>query len=80
MTAAHYMEEDQSQISRKLLLAPAERALLRLMVAGYSLEEASSALGLSPPEARSTLKVLQVRCGVSNFTRLIVLAILKAWV
>ena len=57
-----------------------ERALLRLMVNGYTSEEASAALGIAPPEAHSTLQHLQDRCGVSNFTRLIVLAILNAWV
>lgn len=78
--AACVMEEDHRQTASKLLLTPAERALLRLLVSGCSLEEASASLGLSPSEAYAAMKNLQTRCGVSSFTRLIVLAILNAWV
>ncbi len=74
------IDEDYSQSPTKLQLTPVERALMRLMVNGYTSEEASAALGMAPPEAHSTLKHLQTRCGVSNFTRLVVLAILNAWV
>jgi len=73
-------EEEQDRPATKLQLTPVERALLRLMVNGYTSEEASAALGIAPHETYSTLTQLQTRCGVSNFTRLIVLAILNAWV
>ena len=73
-------EEEQDRPATKLQLTPVERALLRLMVNGYTSEEASAALGIAPHETYSTLTQLQARCGVSNFTRLIVLAILNAWV
>ena len=78
--ATFLMEEEQDRPVTKLQLTPVERALLRLMVNGYTSEEASAALGIAPLETYSTLKQLQIRCGVSNFTRLIVLAILNAWV
>jgi len=59
---------------------PVERALLRLLVSGYALGEAAPSLGLSPLEARVLLGELQRRVGVSSETRLIVLAVLNAWV
>ena len=61
-------------------LTPLERALLRLLVSGYTLEEASPSLGLSLPEARRLLTALGERHGVSSDTRLIVLAVLNSWV
>jgi DNA-binding CsgD family transcriptional regulator len=78
--ATFQTDEEQGRPSPKPELTPVERALLRLMVNGYTSEEASAALGMAPAEAHSTLKHLQTRCGVSNFTRLIVLAVLNAWV
>lgn len=74
------MKEKYDQTPIKLQLTPVERALMRLIVNGYTSEEASAALGMAPSEAYSTLKHLQTRCGVSSFTRLVVLAILNAWV
>ncbi len=71
---------EASHTMQNVLLTPVERALLRLMVSGYALEEAAPSLGLSLPEARALLEGLQQRCGVSSFTRLIVLAVLNAWV
>ena len=81
MYAATFQTDDeQGQPPPKPQLTPVERALLRLMVNGYTSEEASAALGIDPLETYSTLNQLQIRYGVSNFTRLIVLAILNAWV
>lgn len=57
-----------------------ERALLRLLVSGYTLEAAAPALGLPLHESERLLVDLQKRCGVSSFTRLVVLAVLNAWV
>ena len=79
MIAALRLPETQAALP-KMLLTPVERALLRLMVGGYSLSEASASLGLSQADAHSTITHLQARCGVSSLTRLIVVAILKAWV
>ena len=78
--ATFQTEEEQDRPVTKLQLTPVERALLRLMVNGYTSEEASAALGIAPHETYLTLTQLQTRCGVSNFTRLIILAILNAWV
>jgi len=78
--ATFQTEEEQDRPVTKLQLTPVERALLRLMVNGYTSEEASAVLGIAPHETYSTLTQLQTRCGVSNFTRLIILAILNAWV
>jgi len=80
IAAISAMEQDQSQLAPKFLLSPIERSLLRLMVNGYTLEEASLSLGLTPLEAHTAVYHLQTRCGASNVTRLIVLAILNAWV
>lgn len=71
---------EKSRMTQPMLLTSLERALLRLLVAGYTLEEAAPAVGLSLPEARVLLEDLKGRCGVSTFTRLIVLAVLNAWV
>ncbi len=67
-------------MTAKLALTTTERALLRLLVAGYALEDAATALGLSLPDAERLLARLQSRCGVSGYTRLLVLAVLNAWV
>ena len=61
-------------------LTPLERALLRLLVIGYSLEDAAHSIGLSPHAAHAALQKLQDRCGVSGLSRLLSLAILKSWV
>ncbi len=61
-------------------LTTGERALLRLLVSGRPLEEAAPALGLSLPDAERLLTRLQSRCGVPSLTRLLVLAVLNAWV
>ncbi len=61
-------------------LTAAERALLRLLVSGRTLEEAAPALGLPLKDAARLLVTLQARCGVSSFTRLLVLAVLNVWV
>lgn len=61
-------------------LTTTERALLRLLVSGRPLEEAAPALGLSLGDAERLLAALQSRCGVSSLTRLLVLAVLNAWV
>lgn len=71
---------EESRMLQNMLLTPLERALLRLLVSGYALEEAAPAVGLSLSEAKALLEELQRRCGVSGFNRLIVLAILNAWV
>ena len=64
----------------RMLMTPLERALLRLLAAGYPLSDAASSLGLSVGEARTLLDDIQGRAGVSSETRLIVLAVLNAWV
>ena len=64
----------------QMLMTPLERALVRLLATGYRLEEAASSLGLSAGEARALLDEIQGRAGVPNETRLIVLAVLNAWV
>ena len=61
-------------------LTPLERALLRLLVSGRTLEETAPALGLPLPDALRLLTALQSRFGVSSATRLLVLAVLNAWV
>ncbi len=61
-------------------LTTTERALMRLLVAGRPLAEAAPALGLSVGDAERLLARLQSRCGVSGVTRLLVLAVLNAWV
>ena len=63
-----------------ITLTARERALLRLLVSGRTLEESAQALRLAQPEAEKLVAALQSRCGASSFTRLIVLAILKAWI
>ena len=57
-----------------------ERALLRRLVMGQSLEEAAAAVGLSVFEANSALRELQERFGASCRSRLLALAILRSWV
>lgn len=61
-------------------LTTAERALLRLLVSGRPLAEAAPALGLSLGDAERLLARLQSRCGICSVTRLLVLAVLNAWV
>lgn len=61
-------------------LTPLERALLRLLALGYSLEDAALSVGLSHSDANTALEQLQDRCGVSCLSRLLSLAILKSWV
>ena len=46
--AAALVMEDQSQTTPTFLLTPVERALLRLLVSGSSLEEAATSLGSIP--------------------------------
>lgn len=67
-------------MTRTQALTSLERALLRLLVMGYSLDESARSVGLSLPEAETTLQELQRRCGVSGVTRLMALAVLKSWV
>ena len=57
-----------------------ERALLRRLVMGCSLEDAASAAGLSVLEANQALRELQARFGASYLSRLLALAILRSWV
>lgn len=71
---------ERTRMTPQVSLTSLERALLRLLVSGHSLEEAAPSLGLSLPEAERLLDGLQSRCGVSSFTRLLVLAVLNAWV
>ncbi len=61
-------------------LTVVERAQLRLLVAGRPLAEAAPALGLSSADAERLLAALQARCGVPNFNRLLVRAVLNVWV
>ncbi len=61
-------------------LTSRERALLRLLVSGQRLEDAAPALGLPLPEAEALLEDLRARHGASSATRLLVLAVLNAWV
>ena len=63
-----------------MTLTSLERALLRLLVVGYDLDEAALSVGLSPANASAALQELQERCGVSCLSRLLALAILKSWV
>ena len=74
------MGEGRARMTAKMALTTTERALLRLLVSGRPLEEAASALGLSLGDAERLLAQLQSRCGVSGLTRLLVLAVLNAWV
>lgn len=62
------------------VMTPRERALLRLLVSGCALSEAASALGLAAGEAQTVLERLQLRAGATTPTRLLVLAVLNAWV
>ena len=71
---------DGMRAAAALPMSPLERALVRLLTAGYLLHDAAPALGLSVGEARLLLDELQGRVGVPNETRLIVLAVLNAWV
>jgi DNA-binding CsgD family transcriptional regulator len=64
----------------RVSLTSVERALLRLLVSGYGLEDAAQAVGLSAAEARALLAALQARLGVTSDTRLLALALLQAWV
>jgi hypothetical protein len=59
---------------------PLERTLLRLLMAGHSLEAAAKSVGLSPADAGDVLRELQDRCGISPLSRLFAVAILRAWV
>ncbi len=61
-------------------LTPQERALLRLLISGHPLSDAARALGLSASEAEALLEALRARHGASSVTRLLVLAVLNAWV
>lgn len=61
-------------------LTTAERALLRLLVSGWPLEEAAPALGLPPRDAERLLASLQSRCGATSSTRLLAIAVLNVWV
>ena len=65
---------------RRADLTSAERALLRLLVSGWPLEEAAPALGLPPRDAERLLASLQSRCGASSSTRLLAIAVLNVWV
>ncbi len=68
------------RMMQNVLLTPPERALLRLLVAGRSLEESAVALGIPQTEVETQLEDLKRRCGVPNFNRLVVLAYLNSWV
>lgn len=72
--------KERTRLTPQVSLTSLERALLRLLVSGRPLEEAALSLGLPIPEAERLLSGLQSRCGVSSFTRLLVLAVLNAWV
>ncbi len=61
-------------------LTPRERALLRRLLSGHALSDAARALGLSASEAEALLQDLRARHGASSVTRLLVLAVLNAWV
>ena len=75
-----WMGKGKTRMTTTVSLTSLERALLRLLVSGYTPEEAAPALGLSLPESERLLAELQSRCGVTSFTRLVVLAVLNAWV
>lgn len=75
-----YMGREMGYRMPKVMLTSQERALLRLLVSGYTLEEAAKALRVSLPDSECLMAALQSRCGISSFTRLLVLAILEAWV
>ena len=72
--------DEGSRGGNRMAMTPLERALVRLLAAGYPLSEAAPSLGLSPGEARALLDDIQGRAGVSSETRLIALAVLNAWV
>ena len=72
--------EGGARMTAKISLTATERALMRLLVAGRPLAEAAPALGLSLGDAERLLGRLQSRCGASGVTRLLVLAVLNAWV
>ena len=74
----HLLNQTLTPLPRTL--SSLERALLRLLVTGYVLEDAAKSVGLSLPEAEDALRELQCRCGVSCLPRLLALAILKSWV
>lgn len=74
------MGKGSARMTANVSLTTMERALLRLLISGRPLEEAASSLGLSLPDAERLLTGLQARCGVSSLTRLLVLAVLNAWV
>lgn len=76
----HVTGKGRGRMTANVSLTTMERALLRLLVSGRPLEEAAAALGLSVPDAERLLTRLQSRCGVSGVTRLVVLAVLNAWV
>ena len=80
MLTTAYARSEKTHMTPNMPLTPLERALLRLLVSGYPLEKASPSLGLSLPDGQKLLTSLQERCGVSSFNRLIVLAVLNAWV
>ena len=61
-------------------LTPLERALLRLLVTGYDLHEATRLLGLPLPEAEGVVQDLQRRVDVPCLTRLLTVAVLNRWV
>jgi len=71
---------ENGRMTPQVSLTSLERALLRLLVSGRTLEEAALPLGLPPADAERLLAGLQSRCGVSSLTRLLVLAVLNAWV
>ena len=75
-----WTKEGKKRMTTTVSLTSLERALLRLLVSGYTMEDAAPALGLSLPESERLLTELQSRCGVTSFTRLVVLAVLNAWV
>ena len=61
-------------------LSSLERALLRRLVLGHSLEDAARAVGLPLPAAQAALQALQDRAGADGLPRLLTLAILNSWV
>jgi DNA-binding NarL/FixJ family response regulator len=75
-----WTKEGKKRMMTTVSLTSLERALLRLLVSGYTMEDAAPALGLSLTESERILAELQSRCGVTSFTRLVVLAVLNAWV
>ncbi|MGI4790753.1 MAG: hypothetical protein ACRYFS_18130 [Janthinobacterium lividum] len=80
MTLTRSLDENNASSALPLTLTPLERALLRLLMTGYALEDAAPSVGLSLSEAGELLQTLQSRCGISGTTRLLAVAILRAWV